>query len=97
MAALRSQRDFLFDLGIGEYIRQVRLERARSRTDDAISRLGPDLRALNSLVDPRDLGGFKVAQHAFKAPSVDIGDLDTSPMFPRPAPQSRHLSYVPYD
>ena len=97
MAALRSQRDFLFDLGIGEYIRQVRLELARSKTDAEMRRLASESRALNSLVDPRGLGGFKVAQHAFKAPSVDIGDLETSPMFPRPESQSRHLNYVPYD
>ena len=97
MAALRSQRDFLFDLGIGEYIRQVRLELARSKTDAEMRRLASELRALNSLVDPRGLGGFKVTQHAVKAPSVDIGGLDTSPMFPRPESQSRHLSYMPYD
>ena len=63
MSPLQTQRNFLFDLGIGEHIRQLRLELSRCIDDSGAQMLMFELRALNSLVDTRGLGNFKVAQH----------------------------------
>ena len=62
-APLMTQRDFLFDRGIGECIREVRRSLVGEISDDEARDLMSELRTLNSLVDIRGLGGFKVAQH----------------------------------
>ena len=97
LSRLRTQRDFLFDLGIGEYVRQVRQQLAQPRVgSDTYQHLG-ELRSMNSLIDPRGLGGFKVAQYGIDATSVDLEGLETSPKFARPTRTSRHLAGLPYD
>ena len=88
-----TQRDFLFDLGYGEYNRQLR-EKSASEFDESKSRqLRSELKSLNALVDPRGLGGFTVAQHAIDAPPVDLSGLEATPVFALPTRQSHHLPY----
>ncbi len=77
-APLSSQRDFLFNLGIDEYIRQVRQALIRGR------RATSELRQLNALIDPRGLGSFKVAQHRLNAPQLDVAVDASSPLFRMP-------------
>ena len=94
---LRTQRDFLIDLGFGEYTRQVRRQLAGNREVGDGHRLTSELRGLNALVDPRGLGGFMVAQYGISAPSLDLSGLDTVPLFSLPVSRPRHLSHVSYD
>ena len=97
MSELKSQRDFLFDLGIDRYLRRVR----KALVSDRYGRHGGDWvhesRALNALVDIRGLGDFRVAQHRYRAPEIDLSELETAPIFPQPALSNRHLRHVPYD
>ncbi len=72
MMPLQSQRKFLFDLGIEELMRQLRIILSKSRTDSEIQTLSSELQALNSLVDLRGLGSFKVTQHGKGAPSFSL-------------------------
>ncbi len=97
LSPLRTQRDFLFDLGIGEYTRQVREQLAQPRDGSESYQLTWELRSMNALVDPRGLGNFRVAQYGIDAMSVDLEGLETSPQFARPSRSSRHLAGRPYD
>ena len=92
---LQSQRDFLYDVGIDTYIRQIRLQLAQSRDLSEVDSLQRELRSLNALVDSRSLGGFKVAQQAKDAPPVDLTGLDGEPIFSLPRPRPRHVSFHP--
>ena len=91
MSELKSQRDFLFDLGIDRYLRKVREMLVSSRHGENESSWGAELRALNALVDIRGLGDFRVAQHCYSAPKIDLSKLETTPIFPRPELTNRHL------
>lgn len=97
MSPLFTQRDLLFDLGIGEYIRQVRRQLSQPLNATASYELMSELRSMNALVDPRGLGGFKVAQYGIRTKSIDLAGLETSPPFARPTRSSRHLAPLPYD
>ena len=97
LTPLRTQRDFLFDLGIGEYVRQVRQQLARPRDESYSYQLMTELRSMNALVDPRGLGGFKVAQYGCDATPLGLNGLESSPLFARPALSSNHLGRLPYD
>lgn len=96
-APLLTQRDFLFDMGIGGYIRQVRHELAQPRSEQDSYQLVEELQSLNALVDSRGLGNFRVAQYGIDAKTMNSTGLESSPMFARPARSSRHLGYLPYD
>ena len=97
MGGLMTQREFLFDLGIGEHLRSVRKALVLARRDGDVSQWLPVLRALNALVDTRGLGEFRVVQHRRRAPKVDLTGLETSPVFACPRLRPRHLGFVPYD
>ena len=97
MSELKSQRDFLFDLGFGEYSRHARTELSRSRTQPEVEVLSSELRSLNALVDPRGLGDFRVAQHARNCASINLEGLEDAPPFRLPKAEARHLGFVPYD
>ena len=97
VSPLLMQRDFLFDLGIGEYVRQVRRELVKSVAEVEVHRLTSELRGLNSLVDSRGLGDFRVSQFGVDAPSIEISDLEFAPVYRLPAYAPRHLSYFSYD
>lgn len=97
LSPLASQRDYLFDLGIGEYIRQVREQLAQPQSEQDSYQFMEELRALNALVDPRGLGNFRVAQYNIDAKSMDSTGLESSPKFARPTRSSRHLGHLPYD
>ena len=97
MSELRSQRDFLLDLGIDRYLRRVRESLVSSRYGENERDWAAELRALNALVDTRGLGDFRVAQHRRCAPRVDLRGLETSPIFHLPRSIDRHMSRLPYD
>ena len=97
MGGLMTQREFLFDLGIGEHLRSVRKALVLGRRDGDVSQWLPVLRALNALVDTRGLGEFRVVQHQRRAPTVDLTGLETSPVFACPRLRPRHLGFIPYD
>ncbi len=97
IAPLSSQRDFLFDLGIDAYIREVRKELAESSELEDVRRLRVELRGLNALVDVRGLGAFKVAQHGICAGTIDVSEPEGDPVFQRLAMGTRHLGMFPYD
>ena len=97
LAPLMSQRNFLFDLGIGKYIREVRQRLAQPMDATESYELMSELRSMNSLVDARGLGGFKVAQYGINAKTLDVAILEASPPFARPTRTPRHLSRLPYD
>ena len=97
IAPLQTQRDFLFDLGIGEYIQQIRLDLSQTLDRIKSNTLMLQLRSINALIDARSLGNFKVAQFALNAPTIDLNGLEHNPTFPSPRPNPRHLSYLPYD
>ena len=78
LTQLITQRDFLFDLGIGEYTRQVRERLVASHDDTESHQLMAELRSLNALIDPRGLGAFKVAQHGIGTVAIDLAGLETS-------------------
>ena len=92
-----TQRDFLFDLGFGAYARQLRSELEQTRYANDDNRLNQELRALNSLVDTRGLGAFKVAQHTRDAPPISLDGLEHAPLFRLPGLTSRHSRFLPYD
>ncbi len=97
VSPLLTQRDFLFGLGIGDYIRQVRREAVKSVAETEVHRLTSELRGLNSLVDTRGLGDFRVAQHRCSAPEIDFSELESGPIFDLPRLSKRHFGYLPYD
>ena len=97
MSELKSQRDFLFDLGIDQYLRKVREMSMTSRYGDNEGEWGTELRTLNSLVDTRGLGDFRVSQHRRCAPEIDSNELEMAPIFALPRLSKRHLGYLPYD
>lgn len=97
LSPLLKQRDFLFGLGIGDYIRQVRQELVKSVAEIEVHRLTSELRGLNSLVDSRGLGDFRVSQFGVNAPSIAISDLESAPVYRLPLSAPRHLSYFSYD
>ena len=97
VSPLLTQRDFLFGMGIGDYIRQVRRELVKSVAEVEVHRLTSELRGLNSLVDSRGLGDFRVSQFGVNAPSIEISDLEFAPVYRLPAYAPRHLSYFSYD
>ncbi len=97
VSPLLTQRDFLFGLGIGGYIRQVRRELVKSVAETEVHRLTSELRGLNSLVDSRGLGDFRVSQFGVNAPSIELSDLEFAPVYRLPASEPRHLSYFSYD
>lgn len=97
MAPLQTQRDFLFDLGIGQYSEHLRRSTALGSREQYARRWMPELRALNSLTDTRGLGNFQVAQHRINAPNFDLLGLETSPVFPLPTLKRHHLEHLPYD
>ncbi len=81
MSDLKSQRDFLFDLGIDQYLRRIRKALVSSRYGENEDDWAAALRALNALVDTRGLGGFRVAQHRYNAPEIDLSELEMVPVF----------------
>ena len=81
MSQLKSQRDFLFDLGIDQYLRRVRESLVSSRHGGNEGDWVAELRALNSLVDTRGLGNFRVVVHRRSAREVDLSGLESSPVF----------------
>ncbi len=81
MSQLKSQRDFLFDLGIDQYLRRVRETLVSSRYGENEGDWVAELRALNSLVDTRGLGDFRVVEHRRSAREVDLSGLESSPVF----------------
>lgn len=97
VSPLLTQRDFLFDMGIGDYIRQVRLELTKSAAETEVHRLTSELRGLNSLVDSRGLGDFRVSQFGVNAPSIELSDLEFAPAYRLPVSAPRHLSNFSYD
>ena len=97
VSPLLTQRDFLFDMGIGDYIRQVRQKLVKSVAETEIHRLTSELRGLNSLVDSRGLGDFRVSQFGVNAPSIELSDLEFAPAYRLPVSAPRHLSYFSYD
>ena len=97
LAPLLTQRDFLFDLGIGDYILQVRRQLAQPPSESGSYQLKEELRSMNALIDPRGLGSFKVAQYGIEASSMDLEGLESSPPFTRPERSTRHLARLPYD
>ena len=97
ISSLLTQRDFLFGLGIEDYIQQVRQELVKSVAETEVRRLTSELRGLNSLVDSRGLGDFRVSQFGVNAPSIEISDLEFAPAYRLPASAPRHLSYFSYD
>ena len=84
IAPLQTQRDFLFDLGINEYIRQTRRKLTQTTEQYKANQLMLELRRLNTLIDTRGLGGFKVAQYSLNAPTIELSGLETAPLFPLP-------------
>ena len=78
---LKSQRDFLFDLGIDKYLRRVRETLVSRRYGENESVWIRELRALNALVDTRGLGEFKVAQFALNSPVIDLACCERAPVF----------------
>ena len=94
---LKSQRDFLLDLGIDRYLRRVREALVSSRYGENECNRVNELRALNALVDTRGLGDFRVAQHRRCAPRFGLGGLEESPIFSLPRSSGRHLRRMPYD
>ena len=97
MAPLQTQRDFLYDLGIGQYSQHLRRSTAASSHEHYSRRWTPELRALNSLTDTRGLGNFRVAQHVINAPNFDLLGLETAPIFPLTTLKPHHLEHLPYD
>ncbi len=97
MAPPLTQRDFLFDLGIGEYSRHLRRSTVSSNQEEYSRLLAPELRALNSLIDTRGLGNFRVAQHRINAPNLNLLGLETTPIFPLPFLKPHHFNHLPYD
>ena len=97
LANLRTQRNFMFDLGASKCVRDVRRALTRAAEDDEVSSLTSELRRLNALVDPRGLGGFLVAQHGIGTSTFDVSVLETNPVFQLPVRGTRHLSEIPYD
>ena len=97
MTELKSQRDFLFDLGIGEYLRRVREALVSRQHEMDVVLQNRELQSLNSLVDTRGLGNFRVAQHRRGAPEIDLAGLETAPVYGDPLSRPRHLSSIPYD
>ena len=97
MSELKSQRDFLFDLGIDRYLRKAREMLVSSRYGENEGDWDAELRAMNALVDTRGLGDFRVSQHHYNAPEIDLGELETAPIFALPRLSKRHLGYLPYD
>ena len=85
VSPLLTQRDFLFGMGIGDYIRQVRRELVKSVAETEVHRLTSELRGLNSLVDSRGLGDFRVSQFGVNAPSIELSDLEFAPAYRLPA------------
>ena len=81
MSELKSQRDFLFDLGIDRYLRQVRETLVSGRYTNDERDWVRELRALNALIDTRGLGYFRVAQHRRRAPRIDLSELETASIF----------------
>ncbi len=81
LAPLITQRDFMFDLGIGDYILQVRQQLAQPLGESESYRLTEELRSMNAVIDPRGLGGFKVAQYGIDAKLMELEGLETSKMF----------------
>ena len=94
---LKSQRDFLFDLGIGEYLRRVREALVSRQHEMDVVLQNRELQSLNSLVDTRGLGNFRVAQHRRGAPEIDLAGLETAPVYGDQLSRPRHLSSIPYD
>ena len=94
---LKSQRDFLFDLGIGEYLRRVREALVSRQREMDVGLQNRELRSLNSLVDTRGLGNFRVAQHRRGAQEIDLAGLETAPVYADLLSRPRHLSSIPYD
>ena len=97
LVPLRTQRDFLFDLGIGDYILQVRQRLAQPLDESDSYQLIEELRSMNALIDTRGLGGFKVAQYGIDAMSLNLEGLESVPSFTRPTRSPKHLSRLPYD
>lgn len=97
IATLHTQRDFLFDLGFGQYSQRLRSAAIADRHRGDMSDWNQQLKALNSLVDTRGLGNFRVAQHSINASKIDLSPLEDAPIFPLPSPQSHHLDHLPYD
>ena len=92
MGGLRTQRDFLFDLGMDQYLRRVRRALVSGRYGKDENDWIPELRALNALVDIRGLGDFRVAQHRCGAAEIDISGLEMAPIFPLPDLQRRRFA-----
>ena len=78
VSPLLTQRDFLFDLGIGGHVRQVREQLVASHNDTDSHQMMSELRSLNALIDPRGLGTFKVAQHGIGAVAIDLAGPEAS-------------------
>ena len=97
VSPLLTQRDFLFDLGISEYFRQVRRDLVKSVVEVEVRRLTSELRGLNSLVDSRGLGDFRVSQFGVDAPSIELSDLESAPVYRLLPSAPRHLSCFSYD
>ncbi|MYA60372.1 MAG: hypothetical protein F4X40_07435 [Chloroflexi bacterium] len=97
MVPLLDQRGFLFDLGFGEYIQQVRRQLAQTRDGSDTYQLMTEMRSMNALVDTRGLGSFKVAQYGVDAMAMDLAGLESSPLFARPVRSPRHVVHLPYD
>ena len=97
MSELRSQRDFLFDLGVDLYLRKAREMLVSSRYGENEGDWDAELRAMNALVDTRGLGDFRVSQHRRCAPEIDLSELEMDPIFALPRLSKRHLGYLPYD
>ena len=97
IATLQTQRDFLFDLGFGQYSQRLRSAAIADRHRGDMSDWNQQLKALNSLVDTRGLGNFRVAQHSINASKIDLTPLEDAPIFPLPSLQSHHLDHLPYD
>ncbi len=97
IATLQAQRDFLFDLGFGQYSQRLRSAAVADRHRGDMNDWNQQLKSLNSLVDTRGLGNFRVAQHSINAPKIDLSALEDAPIFPLPSPQSHHLDHIPYD
>ncbi len=93
MGGLMTQREFLFDLGIGEHLRSVRKALVLGRRDGDVSQWLPVLRALNALVDTRGLGDFRVVQHRRRAQRIDLARLESAPVFALPDLRAHHFAH----
>ncbi len=89
----QTQRDFLYRLGIGDYLMTARTQRIKARRENDFRFSQATLRSLNALVDPRGLGSFIVAQHRIDAPALDSDPENLAAAFPMPQPKDRHLRY----